>query len=147
MREGHLRWDSLGEYLALAASLEFLAQNTNDTRAALLASTLDRATGTLLDQNQSPSRKVNEIDDRGSHFHLAMHWARELADPSEDPGLAAEFAPLADALAADAATITAELLAAQGSPVDLGGYYVTDATLVERSMRPSVTFNTILAEA
>ena len=112
VREGHLRWDSLGEYLALAASLEFLAQNTNDTRAALLASTLDRATGTLLDQNQSPSRKVNEIDDRGSHFHLAMHWARELADQSEDPGLAAEFAPLADALAADAATITAELLAA-----------------------------------
>jgi isocitrate dehydrogenase len=147
VKEGHLRWDSLGEYLALAASLDFLAEATDDPRAAVLAATLDRATGTLLDRNQSPSRKVNEIDDRGSHFYLAMHWARELADQTDDAALAAEFAPLAEALVANEATITDELLAAQGAPVDIGGYYVTDAALVEAAMRPSATFNTLLAEA
>jgi isocitrate dehydrogenase len=147
VKEGHLRWDSLGEYLALAASLDFLAEATDDPRAAVLAATLDRATGTLLDRNQSPSRKVNEIDDRGSHFYLAMHWARELADQTDDAALAAEFAPLAEALVANEATITDELLAAQGAPVDIGGYYVTDAALVEAAMRPSATFNTLLTEA
>ncbi len=146
VREGHLRWDSLGEYLALAASLEFLAEATDDPRAALLAATLDKATGTLLNANESPSRKVHEIDDRGSHFALALHWAQELAAQTDQPDLAAAFAPLAEGLEANEATITAELLAAQGSPVDIGGYYSTDPALVEQAMRPSATFNALLAE-
>ncbi len=146
VREGHLRWDSLGEYLALSASLEFLADATDDPRAAVLATALDKATGTLLDANESPSRKVNEIDDRGSHFALALHWAQELVAQTDVPDLAAAFAPLADALAANATAIMAELLAAQGAPVDIGGYYSTDPELVEAAMRPSATFNALLAE-
>ncbi|HET8895736.1 MAG TPA: NADP-dependent isocitrate dehydrogenase, partial [Protaetiibacter sp.] len=144
VKEGHLRWDSLGEYLALAASLEFLADATDDARAAVLATALDAATGRLLDERRSPSRKVNEIDDRGSHFYLALYWAQALVAQTDDPELATQFAPLADALATNEATIVAELLAAQGSPVDIGGYYSTDPTLVERAMRPSATFNTVL---
>lgn len=145
VREGHLRWDSLGEFLALAASLEFLARD-GDSRIGVLASALDRATGTLLEQNESPSRKVNEIDNRGSHAMLATHWARELADQTDDAVLASEFAPLADALERNIDTVMDELLAAQGAPVDIGGYYATDPKLVSAAMRPSETLNAILRD-
>jgi isocitrate dehydrogenase len=147
VRENHLRWDSLGEFLAFAASLDHLADITGDPKVRILASTLDRATGTLLDEGRSPSRKVNEIDNRGSHAFLARCWAQELADQTEDPELAARFAPLAEALAAEDATITEELLAVQGAPVDIGGYYAPDPALVEAAMRPSQTFNRILHAA
>jgi isocitrate dehydrogenase len=147
VRENHLRWDSLGEFLAFAASLEHLADATDDARAKVLADTLDRATGTLLDENRSPSRKVNEIDNRGSHFYLARYWADELARQTEDAELAARFAPLAAALAEQEGTIADELLAVQGSPVDIGGYYSPDPDLVAAAMRPSETFNRLLAEA
>jgi len=147
VREGHLRWDSLGEFLAFAASLEHLAEATDDPRAKVLADTLDRATGTLLDENRSPSRKVNEIDNRGSHFYLALYWAQELATQTAEPELAARFAPLAEVLSAESDTIAAELLATQGSPVDIGGYYSPDPALVVAAMRPSATFNRVLAEA
>jgi isocitrate dehydrogenase len=147
LRENHLRWDSLGEFLAFAACLEHLADATGDPRAKVLADTLDRATGTLLDENRSPSRKVHEIDNRGSHFYLARYWADELARQSDDPELAARFAPLAAALAANEPTIAEELLAVQGEPVDIGGYYAPDRALVTAAMRPSKTFNRLLAEA
>ena len=147
VKENHLRWDSLGEFLALAASLEHLAEATDDARAKVLADTLDRATGTLLDDNRSPSRKVHEIDNRGSHFYLARYWADELSRQTDDPELAARFAPLAAALADNEDTIAAELLAVQGSPVDLGGYYSPDPSLVAAAMRPSKTFNHLLADA
>jgi isocitrate dehydrogenase len=146
LKENHLRWDSLGEFLALAASLEHLAEATDDPRAKVLADTLDRATGTVLDDNRSPSRKVDEIDNRGSHFYLARYWADELARQVDDPELAARFAPLAAALAENEDTIAAELLAVQGSPVDIGGYYSPDPALVAAAMRPSETFNRVLAE-
>lgn len=109
VKENHLRWDSLGEFLALAVSFEHLAETTGNARAQILADTLDRATGTFLNQNKSPSRKVNEIDNRGSHYYLALYWAQELAAQTSDTDLAAAFGPLADRLAADEATITAEL--------------------------------------
>jgi isocitrate dehydrogenase len=147
VRENHLRWDSLGEFLAFAASLEHLAETTDDRRAKVLADTLDRAIGTLLDQNRSPSRKVNEIDNRGSHYYLARYWADELARQTDDLELAARFAPLATALAQNEDTITEELLAVQGTPVDIGGYYSPDPALVTSAMRPSETFNRLLAEA
>ena len=126
VKENHLRWDSLGEFLALAASLEFLAQTTDNATAQLLADTLDRATGSVLDENRSPSRKVHELDNRGSHFYLALYWAQELAAQTDDPELAARFAPIADALAANEEQIVAELNEVQGSPVDIGGYYFPD---------------------
>ena len=147
VRENHLRWDSLGEFLALAASLEFLAEATGDTRAQVLATALDRATGSLLDENRSPSRKVREIDNRGSHFYLALHWAQELAAQTDDPELAAQFAPLAAALTENEATIAGELIAVQGEPVDIGGYYFPDPALVIDAMRPSRTFNELIAGA
>ncbi|MFU8888382.1 MAG: NADP-dependent isocitrate dehydrogenase [Trueperaceae bacterium] len=143
--EGHLRWDSLGEFLALAASLEHLAARTGNARAQVLADTLDRASASFLESNKSPSRKVNEIDNRGSHFYLTLYWAQELAAQSDDPELAGRFAELARALAESEATIAAELLAAQGSPVDLGGYYRPDDALAAAAMRPSATFNALLA--
>jgi isocitrate dehydrogenase len=146
VREGHLRWDSLGEFLALAASLEHLATATGDSRAQVLADALDRATGTLLDQGRSPSRKVHEIDNRGSHVYLARYWAEELAAQTTDPELAARFTPVAAALKADEAVIDAELDAAQGNPVDIGGYYFPDPAKVRAAMRPSETFNRILAD-
>ena len=120
-RENHLRWDSLGEFLALAVSLEHLADSTGNGRAKVLADALDAATGTFLDENRSPSRKAGELDNRGSHFYLAMYWARAMATQTDDPSLAERFAPLADALEANEATIVAELAAVQGSPVDIGG--------------------------
>ena len=147
IREGHLRWDSLGEFLALAASLEHLAVADDNPRAQVLADALDRATGTLLDEGRSPSRKVNEIDNRGSHFYLALHWAQELAAQTADAEIAARFTPVAAALAADEAVIIGELDAAQGSPVDIGGYYFPDPAKVIEAMRPSDTFNRIIADA
>ncbi len=147
LREDHLRWDSLGEFLALAASLEHLAVADSDPRAQVLATALDKATGTLLDENRSPSRKVNELDNRGSHFYLALYWARELADQTDDAELATQFAPFAAALTEHEATIIAELNGVQGRPVDIGGYYFPDPALVTAAMRPSATFNRLLAEA
>lgn len=136
MKENHLRWDSLGEFLALAVAFEHLAETTGNARAQILADTLDRATGTFLNQNKSPSRKVNEIDTRGSHYYLALYWAQELAAQTSDTDLAAAFGPLAERLAADEATITAELLAVQGPPADLGGYYSPDTAQGHRRHAP-----------
>jgi isocitrate dehydrogenase len=144
-KENHLRWDSLGEFLALAVSLEHLAAVTGDARAQVLADALDAATGTFLDENRSPSRKAGELDNRGSHFYLALYWAQELARQTADADLAARFAPLAEALAADEQTIVDELNEVQGQPVDLGGYYQPDPAKVAAAMRPSTTFNDLLA--
>jgi isocitrate dehydrogenase len=145
LKENHLRWDSLGEFLALAASFEHLAQTTGNAHAQILADTLDRANATFLNENNSPSRRVGEIDTRGSHFYLALYWAEELASQTEDSELAATFAPLAKALRANEPVIAKELLAVQGAPVDLGGYYRPDQVKTESVMRPSKTFNEILA--
>jgi len=144
LAENYLRWDSLGEFLALAVSFEHLAQTTDNGRAQVLAYTLDRATGALLDGNRSPSRKLGGIDNRGSHFYLALYWARELAAQTVDPELATTFAPLADRLTADEDAIVAELLAVQGSPTDIGGYYRPDDAMASAVMRPSPTFNRAL---
>jgi isocitrate dehydrogenase len=141
IKENHLRWDSLGEFLALAVSFEHLAVSKGNARAQILADTLDRATGTFLLQNKSPKRKVGEIDNRGSHFHLAKFWAQELAAQASDAELAADFAAVAAELTDNEETIISELLAVQGSPVDLGGYYRTDAAKVAAIMRPSATLN------
>jgi isocitrate dehydrogenase len=146
LKENHLRWDSLGEFLALAASLEFLAQATDNTTAQLLADTLGRGTGSVLEENRSPSRKVHELDNRGSHFYLALFWAQELAGQTDDPALAAKFAPIADALAAHEEQIVRELNEVQGTPVDIGGYYLPNEELVTRAMRPSAAFNAVIDE-
>ncbi|MFA5939488.1 MAG: NADP-dependent isocitrate dehydrogenase [Sinimarinibacterium sp.] len=145
--ENHLRWDSLGEFLALAASFEDLGVKTNNARAKLLARTLDVATGKLLDNNKNPSPKTGELDNRGSQFYLAMYWAQALASQSEDTELAAHFAPLAKTLTEKEAVIVQELAAVQGSPADIGGYYLPDRDKMERVMRPSATFNAALAGA
>jgi isocitrate dehydrogenase len=144
LEENYLRWDSLGEFLALAASFEHLAQHTGNTRAQVLADTLDRATATFLEHDRSPTRKLGGIDNRGSHFYLARYWAQELAGQSDDPELATAFAGLADILAGQEETVVAELLAVQGSPVDLGGYYHPDPARCEAVMRPSKAFNDAL---
>jgi isocitrate dehydrogenase len=141
VRENHLRWDSLGEFLALAVSLELLAEADDNQQARILATTLDKATGTLLETGRSPSRRVGELDNRGSHFYLALYWAQELAGQTEDPALASAFAPLAEELAANEETIVSELNAVQGEPVDLGGYYFVDREKADEVMRPSATFN------
>ena len=141
VRENHLRWDSLGEFLALAVSLELLAEADDNPQARILATTLDKATGTLLETGRSPSRRVGELDNRGSHFYLALLWAQELAGQTEDPALASAFAPLAEELAANEETIVSELNAVQGEPVDLGGYYFVDREKADEVMRPSATFN------
>jgi isocitrate dehydrogenase len=143
-RENHLRWDSLGEFLALAVSLQMLADKTSNPRAKILGDTLDRATGGVLEHNRSPLRKVGELDNRGSHFYLALYWARELADQSEDAELAQRFAPLAERLAADEEAIVTELSEVQGSAVELGGYYHPDEKKAAEAMRPSQTFNAAL---
>lgn len=141
-KENHLRWDSLGEFLALAVSLEMLASKTEEPlRAKLLGQTLDEATGRLLENGKSPSRKVGELDNRGSHFYIALYWAQALAAQTEDTELAAIFAPLAEKLAAAEDTIVGELNAVQGDPVDLGGYYYVDRAKTDAIMRPSATFN------
>ncbi len=145
LKENYLRWDSLGEFLALAVSFEHLASRTGNTRAQVLGDTLDRATGTLLDEGRSPSRRVGGIDNRGSHFYLALYWAQELARQTDDTGLAEAFGPLAERLAADQQTIHDELVGVQGRPVDVGGYYQPDDALASEVMRPSATFNEALA--
>lgn len=146
VKENYLRWDSLGEFLALAVSLEHLAQTTDNPRAQVLADTLDRATGTFLDENKSPARRVGQIDNRGSHFYLGLYWAQELAKQTDDAELAQAFAPVAEALASNEETIVGELLAVQGSPTDIGGYFRTDEAKVDAIMRPSATLNGILAK-
>jgi isocitrate dehydrogenase len=143
-RENHLRWDSLGEFLALAVSLQMLADKTDNPRAKILGDALDRATGGVLEHNRSPLRRVGELDNRGSHFYLALYWARELADQTEDPELAERFAPLAERLKADEDKIVAELSEVQGSAVELGGYYHPDSAKAAAAMRPSPTFNDAL---
>jgi isocitrate dehydrogenase len=145
LKENHLRWDSLGEFLALSVSLEMLAEKTGNARAKLLAGTLDRATGRLLEEGRSPSRKVGELDNRGSHFYLALYWAQELAGQTEDGELAARVAPLAQRLADDEETIVQELNSVQGEPVDVGGYYQPDPQRVAAAMRPSATLDEALA--
>ncbi len=144
LEENYLRWDSLGEFLALAASLEHLAQREGDARTRVLAEALDAANGKFLDTDKSPSRKVGGIDNRGSHFYLAMYWAQALAAQDQDAALKARFAPLAEALASSEAKIVAELGAVQGKPVDIGGYYRPDVGLLSTAMRPSATFNAAL---
>jgi isocitrate dehydrogenase len=146
VRENHLRWDSLGEFLALAVSLEFLAGETDNPRAAVLGTALDDATGRLLEEGRSPSRRAGELDNRGSHFYLALFWAKALAEQTEDTELAKLFTPLAARLAADEEKIVGELNGVQGKPVDLGGYYFVDKAKADEVMRPSPTFNTALAE-
>ena len=144
-KENHLRWDSLGEFLALAASLEHLAQVTDNSRAQVLAKALDQATGKFLDQNKSPSRKVNELDNRGSHFYLAMYWAEALAAQSDDAELARHFASAVTAMGENEARIVAELNSAQGVAMEVGGYYKPDPELAVAAMRPSATLNEIIA--
>jgi len=145
VEENHLRWDSLGEFLALAVSLEDLGVKNNNPRAKLLAQTLDAATGKLLDNNKNPSPKTGQLDNRGSQFYLALYWAQELAAQTTDTELAAIFAPLAHTLAANEQKIVAELNAVQGKPADIGGYYLPDASLLDAVMRPSPTLNAALA--
>ena len=145
LAEDYLRWDSLGEFLALAVSFEHLAQSTDNARAQILADTLDRATGTLLHEDRSPSRKLGGIDNRGSHFYLALYWAHELASQTADRELADRFAALATLLAAQEEIIVAELVAVQGHPADVRGYYRPDDALASAVMRPSATFNAALA--
>jgi isocitrate dehydrogenase len=145
VKENYLRWDSLGEFFALAASFEHLATATSNARAQILADTLDRATGTFLNEDKSPTRRVGGIDNRGSHFYLALYWAQELAGQTADAELAAAFAPLAKTLAEQEQTIVDELLAVQGSPADIGGYYQPDPAKAAAVMRPSKTFNEAIA--
>ncbi|MFD7541855.1 NADP-dependent isocitrate dehydrogenase [Streptomyces sp. NPDC059819] len=145
VKENYLRWDSLGEFLALAVSFEHLATTTGNARAQILADTLDRATGTFLNEDKSPSRKLGGIDNRGSHFYLALYWAQELAKQTEDTQLAEAFAALAKTLGEQESTIVDELIAVQGSPVDIGGYYQPDAAKASAVMRPSKTLNQAIA--
>ncbi len=145
VKENYLRWDSLGEFFALAASFEHLADHTDNKRAQVLADTLDRATGTFLENDKSPTRKLGGIDNRGSHFYLALYWAQELAGQDQDAELAAAFKPFAEVVVNHEEQIVAELLAVQGSPADVGGYYRPDPALAEAVMRPSSTFNKALA--
>jgi isocitrate dehydrogenase len=146
-KENHLRWDSLGEFLALAASLEHLGHRYDDDRARLLGRTLDEATAKYLLNARTPSRKCGEIDNRGGHFYVALYWAQALAAQAEDADLAARFAPLARDLAENEAAITAELITVQGTPMDIGGYYQPSPDLATKAMRPSATFNAILEGA
>ncbi|HEX8542992.1 MAG TPA: NADP-dependent isocitrate dehydrogenase [Pseudomonas sp.] len=145
VEENFLRWDSLGEFLALAASLEHLGSTYNNPKALVLSKTLDQATGEFLDRNKSPSRKVGNIDNRGSHFYLALFWAQALAAQNDDAALKAQFTPLAKTLADNEEKIVAELNAVQGKPADIGGYYYPNAELTSKIMRPSATFNAAIA--
>ncbi|HEY9144882.1 MAG TPA: NADP-dependent isocitrate dehydrogenase, partial [Arenimonas sp.] len=143
--ENYLRWDSLGEFLALAASLDHVSERWLNSQAPVLAKTLDEANARILDENRSPARKVGQLDNRGTHFYLAQYWAKALAEQDEDAALKAKFAPLAKRLLDEEATILAELLAVQGKPVDIGGYYRPDLAKASEAMRPSATFNAALA--
>ncbi len=142
--EGHLRWDSLGEFCALVASFEHLGQMFKNDGATLLSETLDQAISKHLDNNRAPSRRVNELDTRGSHFYLALYWAEALAKQTQDPALQARFAPVAQELAANEDKIVQELNDAQGKPVDIGGYYLPDYEMSAKAMRPSATLNAIV---
>jgi isocitrate dehydrogenase len=144
-KENYLRWDSLGEFFALAASFEHLAQTTGNARAQVLADTLDRATATFLNEDKSPTRRIGGIDNRGSHFYLSLYWAQELAKQTDDADLAKAFSAVAETLAGNEQTIVEELLAVQGSPVELGGYYHPNPELAAAAMRPSKTWNDALA--
>ena len=144
LEEGHLRWDSLGEFLALAASLEHSGIACQNSKATILAKTLDEATGKLLDNNKSPERNVGDLDNRGSHFYLTLYWANALAQQNEDLELKSKFTPISEALSMNETRILEELNAAQGKPVDVGGYYAMDARLTENAMRPSKTFNALI---
>jgi len=145
LNEGYLRWDSLGEFLALAVSLEHVAQTEGNGKASVLAETLDTATEKFLETNKSPARKVGQIDNRGSHFYLALYWAEALAGQSKDSELKALFRPIAEKLRANEDKINAELIGAQGKAQDIGGYYWPDKSKAEQAMRPSETFNAIIA--
>jgi isocitrate dehydrogenase len=147
VEENHLRWDSLGEFLALAVSLEDVSIKTGNSKARVLADTLDQATGKLLETNKSPSRRTGELDNRGSHFYLALYWAQALAEQSDDSDLQAQFAPLAKTLSDNEQQIIDELSAVQGNPVDIGGYYVADPEKTNAVMRPSATLNAAIAAA
>jgi isocitrate dehydrogenase len=139
-----LRWDSLGEFLALAVSIEELAEKSGNTSATLLANALNDANGRYLDEDRSPSRNVGELDTRGSHFYIALYWAEAVASQTVDAALAARFAPIAKALATNEAKIVTELNAAQGVPVDIGGYYHPDDAMAFSALRPSPTLNAII---
>ena len=139
-----MRWDSLGEFLALGVSLEHLGQKFHNSKAQILAETLDQANARILENNKSPARRVGEIDNRGSHFYLALYWAQALAAQTRDNDIQARFSPLAKTLADNEARINAELIAAQGKPVDMGGYYHPDFDKTSKAMRPSATFNAVL---
>jgi isocitrate dehydrogenase len=145
--EGHLRWDSLGEFLALTVSLEDIAVKTGNPKAQILADTLDKATGRLLEAGKSPSRKVNELDNRGSHFYLALYWAEELAAQENDPDLKKIFHSLSKKLGDNEKAIVDELISCQGTNVDIGGYFLPDPVKVEKAMRPSSTLNSLLTNA
>jgi isocitrate dehydrogenase len=145
VEENHLRWDSLGEFLALAVSLEDVAVKTDNSKAKILADTLDEATGKLLENNKSPSRRTGELDNRGSHFYLAMYWAQALTEQTDDAGLQAQFQPLAKTLIENENKIVEEMAAVQGQPVDIGGYFFADPEKTKQAMRPSETFNNALA--
>jgi isocitrate dehydrogenase len=145
VEENHLRWDSLGEFLALAVSFEDLGLKTSNNKAKILARTLDAATGQLLENNKGPSPRTGQLDNRGSQFYLAMYWAQALAAQAEDAELAARFAPLARQLTENEQAIVAELAAVQGQPADIGGYYMPDAAKLAAVMRPSATLNAALA--
>jgi isocitrate dehydrogenase len=144
LEENYLRWDSLGEFFALAASFEHLATTTGNSKAQVLADTLDRATGTFLEEDRSPGRKIGTIDNRGSHFYLGLYWAQELAAQSDDAEIAAAFAELAATLTAAESKIVDELIAVQGKSIEIGGYYRPDEALVNAVMRPSATLNAAL---
>ena len=145
VEEGHLRWDSLREFLAIGVSLEDLAEKSGDPKAKILADCLNEAVGKFLDENKSPSRKVNELDNRGSHFYLAFFWAEALAAQNKDSELKERFSPLASTIRENEQAIVNELNEAQGKPVDLGGYYLTDDAKTSSAMRPSPLFNEALA--
>ncbi len=145
LEENYLRWDSLGEFFALAPSFEHIAENFSLPKAKVLADTLDAATGKFLENDRSPGRKLGTIDNRGSHFYLALYWAQALAAQTADAELQAKFKPVAEALTANESKIVSELLAVQGNPVDVGGYYKPDTAKADAALRPSGTFNAVLA--
>jgi isocitrate dehydrogenase len=145
LEEGHLRWDSLGEFLALAVSLEDLAMKSGNNKAQVLADTLNKATGLFLDNDKSPTRRVGHLDNRGSHFYLALYWAQALAAQTADAALQAHFSPVAKLLTENEARIVAELNGVQGKPVDIGGYYQPDNQKAAHALRPSTTFNAAIA--
>ena len=144
VKETHLRWDSLGEFLALAVSLEDLADKTNNSKTAVLAATMNQANSQFLDSDKSPSRKVGELDNRGSHFYLALYWAEALAAQSDDAELQAKFSSVAAQLGEQESTIIDELNSAQGQPIDIGGYFRPDTAITSKAMRPSNTLNSII---